>query len=53
VPLPFARAAMVWDAPGRVARADDVDALTPRWAARLSAVSRRAESIVGETTPED
>jgi lysophospholipid acyltransferase (LPLAT)-like uncharacterized protein len=53
VPLPFARAAMVWDAPGRVLRTDDVDALAPQWADRLSAVSRRAEAIVGETVPKD
>lgn len=53
LPLPFARAAMVWDGPGRVAKDDDVDATAPLWAARLSGVSRRAEAMVGETTPED
>lgn len=53
LPLPFARAAMVWEAPDRVLSTDDADAIASRWAARLSAVSRRAEAIVGETAPED
>ena len=48
VPLPFARAAMVWDGPVRAGRQDDPDALTIDWGARLSAVSRRAEALAGE-----
>ena len=51
IPLPFARAAMVWDGPAVAGRDDDPDALAPAWGARLSAVSRRAEAIVGETAP--
>ena len=49
IPLPFARAAMVWDGPASAGRDDDPDALTARWGDRLSAVSRRAEALVGET----
>jgi len=48
IPLPFARAAMVWDGPVRAGRADDPDVLASDWEARLSAVSRRAEVLVGE-----
>ena len=48
IPLPFARAAMVWDEPAVMTRDDDPDALVETWTARLSAVSRRAEAIVGE-----
>jgi lysophospholipid acyltransferase (LPLAT)-like uncharacterized protein len=47
VPLPFARAAMVWDGPTRAGRGDDVDQLAEDWADRLSAVTRRAEDLVG------
>lgn len=47
IPLPFARAAMVWDDPAVMGRADDPDALVDAWAARLSAVTRRAEALVG------
>ena len=47
IPLPFARAAMVWDDPAVMGRADDPDALVDAWAARLSAVTRRAEVLVG------
>jgi len=46
IPLPFAKAAMVWDGPTRAGRADDVDQLVESWAARLSAVTRRAEHLV-------
>lgn len=52
IPLPFAKAAMVWDEPATMTRDDDPDALVETWAARLSAVSRRAEAIVGETAPD-
>jgi lysophospholipid acyltransferase (LPLAT)-like uncharacterized protein len=48
IPLPFAKAAMVWDEPVTMARDDDPDVLVQTWAARLSAVNRRAEAIVGE-----
>lgn len=51
IPLPFAKAAMVWDEPAVMARDDDPDVLVETWAARLSAVNRRAEAIVGETQP--
>jgi lysophospholipid acyltransferase (LPLAT)-like uncharacterized protein len=51
IPLPFAKAAMVWDEPVVMARDDDPDVLVETWAARLSAVNRRAEAIVGETQP--
>jgi lysophospholipid acyltransferase (LPLAT)-like uncharacterized protein len=47
VPLPFARAAMVWDGPTGAGRGDDVDQLAEDWADRLSAVTRRAEDLVG------
>lgn len=53
IPLPFAKAAMVWDGPVLAGREDDPDALAEAWGARLTAASRRAEAIVGETTPED
>jgi lysophospholipid acyltransferase (LPLAT)-like uncharacterized protein len=53
IPLPFAKAAMVWDGPVLAGREDDPDMLAEAWGARLSAASRRAEAIVGETTPED
>lgn len=53
IPLPFAKAAMVWDGPAVAGRDDDPDALTEAWGARLSAVSRRAEALVGETVPND
>lgn len=53
IPLPFAKAAMVWDGPVHAGRDDDPDALVEAWGARLSAVSRRAETIVGETAPKD
>ncbi|WP_419319002.1 lysophospholipid acyltransferase family protein [Caulobacter sp. ErkDOM-E] len=48
IPLPFARAAMVWDGPATAGRDDDPDALAEAWGERLSAVSRRAETLVGE-----
>lgn len=46
IPLPFARGAIVWDRPALVARGDDIEALVPDWAARLTAVQRRAEALV-------
>ncbi|PLR27746.1 hypothetical protein SGCZBJ_05135 [Caulobacter zeae] len=47
IPLPFAKAAMVWDGPTGAGRGDDPDTLAEDWADRLSAVTRRAEEIVG------
>ncbi|NGM52596.1 DUF374 domain-containing protein [Caulobacter sp. 602-2] len=47
IPLPFAKAAMVWDGPTGAGRGDDPEALAEDWADRLSAVTRRAEEIVG------
>jgi lysophospholipid acyltransferase (LPLAT)-like uncharacterized protein len=52
IPLPFAKAAMVWSAPTGAGRGDDPDALVDDWAAQLSAVTRRAEAIVGLTPDE-
>lgn len=46
IPLPFSRGAMVWDGPFHAGRADDLEALALDWAARLTAVSRRAEALV-------
>ena len=46
VPLPFAKAAMVWDGPTGAGRGDDPDHLAEAWADRLSAVTRRAEALV-------
>lgn len=55
IPLPFARAAMVWDGPTTAGRDDDPDSLAQAWGERLSAVSRRAEALVGEVdgTPQN
>ncbi|UAL11038.1 lysophospholipid acyltransferase family protein [Caulobacter segnis] len=46
IPLPFAKAAMVWDGPTGAGRGDDVEQLAEDWADRLSAVTRRAEDLV-------
>ena len=46
IPLPCAKAAMVWDGPTGAGRGDDPDQLVESWAARLSAVTRRAEALV-------
>jgi lysophospholipid acyltransferase (LPLAT)-like uncharacterized protein len=46
IPLPFAKAAMVWDGPAGAGRGDDPDQLVEAWADRLSAVTRRAEQLV-------
>jgi lysophospholipid acyltransferase (LPLAT)-like uncharacterized protein len=48
IPLPFGRAAMVWDGPLRAKRDDDPEALVADWAARLSAVTARAEALVAD-----
>lgn len=47
VPLPFSRGAMVWDGPLHAPRGADAEALAADWAARLSAVTRRAEALLG------
>jgi lysophospholipid acyltransferase (LPLAT)-like uncharacterized protein len=47
-PLPFGRAAMVWDGPLTAGRGDDVEILAEAWAARLSAVTDRAEALLSE-----
>lgn len=46
IPLPFSKGAMVWDGPVHAGREDDLDALNIEWAARLSAVTRRAEAML-------
>jgi lysophospholipid acyltransferase (LPLAT)-like uncharacterized protein len=48
VPLPFSRAAMVWDAPPPAGRDADPEALIADWTARLQAVSARAEAILAD-----
>jgi lysophospholipid acyltransferase (LPLAT)-like uncharacterized protein len=48
VPLPFARAAMVWDAPPRASRDADPEALIADWTARLHAASARAEALLAD-----
>lgn len=48
--LPFGRGAVVWEGPlyvPRDARGPEIDALIVDWSARLSAVTRRAEALVG------
>ncbi len=49
IPLPFSRGAMVWDGPVYAGREDDLEALNVEWAARLSAVTRRAEALLDGT----
>jgi lysophospholipid acyltransferase (LPLAT)-like uncharacterized protein len=46
VPLPFAKGAMVWDGPLYADNKSDLVALASDWAARLSAVTDRAEQLV-------
>lgn len=45
-PLPFGRAAMVWDGPFTVGRDADLPALAQDWGARLTAVTDRAEALL-------
>jgi hypothetical protein len=50
IPLPFARGGAVFEAAGRVSRADGPEALEATradWQARLNAVQARAEALVG------
>ena len=44
IPLPFTRGVIVWDGPLGASADDDLEALRLDWAARLSAVTRRAEA---------
>lgn len=46
IPLPFSKGAMVWDGPVYAGRDDDLEALTVEWAARLTAVTERAEALL-------
>jgi lysophospholipid acyltransferase (LPLAT)-like uncharacterized protein len=46
LPLPFAKAAMVWDGPVKVGRDADIPALAKEWTQRLTAVTDRAEAMV-------
>lgn len=48
LPLPFGRAAMVWDGPAYAGKGDDPDALAEAWAARLTAVTERAEALLAD-----
>lgn len=48
VPLPFSKGAMVWDGPVSAKRGDDPEKLAAEWAKRLSAVTRRAEAMLGQ-----
>jgi len=46
IPVPFGRAAMVWDGPHLATRSDDVEAVSADWGARLAAATRRAEALL-------
>lgn len=46
-PLPFGRAAMVWDGPLDIDRAADNAAIAAEWTGRLNAVTERAEALLG------
>lgn len=46
VPLPFARGAIVWAGGEQAERSADTAVLASRWAAELSAATRRAEALV-------
>jgi lysophospholipid acyltransferase (LPLAT)-like uncharacterized protein len=46
IPLPFARAAMVWDGPLIAPRDADPAVLADEWSARLNAVSERAHALL-------
>lgn len=46
VPLPFARAALVWERQPDVTAEDDLDAVRAAWTARLIAVTQRAEALL-------
>ena len=46
LPIPFGKAAMVWDGPFQLDGKIDAAALALDWAARLTAVTERAEALV-------
>ena len=46
LPLPFARAAMVWDGPFTAEREADPIELARDWQQRLTAVTERAEALL-------
>lgn len=46
LPLPFGRAAMVWDGPLVAATDTDSDMVAADWTARLNAVTDRAEALL-------
>jgi lysophospholipid acyltransferase (LPLAT)-like uncharacterized protein len=45
LPLPFARAAFVWDGPFTLHRGDDAEAVAADWTRRLDVVTDRAEAL--------
>ncbi|MDR3512404.1 MAG: lysophospholipid acyltransferase family protein [Caulobacteraceae bacterium] len=45
-PLPFARAALIWERQPDVADDDDIEAVRQAWTERLSALTRQAEAAV-------
>ena len=45
LPLPFAKAAIVWDGPFTLGREDDATAIAADWTRRLDAVTDRAEAL--------
>lgn len=47
MPLPFGRGAIVWGGPLQAGAGDDAEALRRDWAQALSALTRRAEALVG------
>jgi lysophospholipid acyltransferase (LPLAT)-like uncharacterized protein len=47
IPLPFSKGTMVWDGPLVAARDADPEALAADWAKRLSALTARAEAMLG------
>lgn len=46
LPLPFGRAAMVWDGPLSIGRDEAPDAVAVDWTRRLNAVTERAEALL-------
>lgn len=46
LPLPFGRAAMVWDGPLEIGRDEDNALVAADWTARLNAVTDRAEALL-------
>ena len=48
LPLPFGRAAIVWDGPFEATRKADPEALAAEWGRRLTAVTERAEALLAK-----